>query len=64
MLRAYAARVGRGEDGKKKGKMNIKLYYIILYIILYVYKVINTVHPFASVTPFFGERFFFFDCGC
>ena len=41
ILKAYAIRAGRREEGKKKRKMNIKLYYIILYIILYIYIVVN-----------------------
>ena len=55
MLRAYAARAGKGEDGKKKGKMNIKLYYIILYIILYIYIVVNILPFCANATPIFCE---------
>ena len=59
MLRACAARAGRGEDGKKKGKMNIKLYYIILYIILYIYISINIVPRCTNATPFFAGVLFF-----
>ena len=64
MLRACLARVGRREEGKKRGKMNIILYYIILYIILYIYKVVNIVQPRAKLRVVFADRFFFFDSAC
>ena len=53
-----------GEEGKKKRKMNIILYYIILYIILYIYVFINILPSFANARVVFAERFFFFDCQC
>ena len=49
----------QGEDGKKKRKMNIKLYYIILYIILYIYIVINIVPVCTNATLFFAGVLFF-----
>ena len=64
LLRPYVARAGSGEEGKKKRKMNIILYYIILYIILYIYKVVNIVPSFAKREVVFANRFFFFDCKC
>ena len=64
MWKAYAVRAGRGEEGKKKRKMNIILYYIILYIILYIYRVVNIVPPFANTRGVFADRFFFFDSAC
>ena len=64
ILKAYAARAGRREEGKKKGKMNIILYYIILYIILYIYVLANILPLFANGRVVFAERFFFFDSGC
>ena len=59
VLKVCATRAGRGEDGKKKGKMNIKLYYIILYIILYIYIFINIVPLCTNATPFFSGVLFF-----
>ena len=64
MLKAYAAGAGRREEGKKKRKMNIILYYIILYIILYIYVLANILPLFANTRWVFAERFFFFDCQC
>ena len=64
ILKPYAVRAGRGEEGKKKRKMNIILYYIILYIILYIYVFINILPLFADGRGVFAERFFFFDCRC
>ena len=64
MRRAYAARAGRREEGKKKRKMNIILYYIILYIILYIYVFINILPALAKARVVFADRFFFFDCQC
>ena len=64
LVRAYAARAGRGEEGKKKRKMNIILYYIILYIILYIYVFINILPLRANARGVFADRFFFFDCQC
>ena len=62
MLKPYCIRAGRREDGKKKRKMDIILYYIILYIILYIYVFINILPFRANSTPIFADRFFFFDC--
>ncbi len=59
MWKAYAARAGRGEEGKKKRKMNIILYYIILYIILYIYRVVNILPILAKEGAVFADRFFF-----
>ena len=64
LLKAYATRAGRGEEGKKKRKMNIILYYIILYIILYIYVFINILPLRANMRGVFADRFFFFDSGC
>ena len=64
LLRAYVARAGRGEEGKKKRKMNIILYYIILYIILYIYVFLNILPLLAKARVVFADRFFFFDCQC
>ena len=64
LLKPYAAGAGRGEEGKKKRKMNIILYYIILYIILYIYVLLNILTLFANLRVVFAERFFFFDCQC
>ena len=64
MLKAYAAGAGRREEGKKKRKMNIILYYIILYIILYIYIVVNILPILAKEGAVFADRFFFFDCQC
>ena len=64
VLRAYVARVCGLEEGKKKRKMNIILYYIILYIILYIYKVVNILPLRAKARVVFADRFFFFDCQC
>ena len=64
MWKAYAARAGRREEGKKKRKMNIILYYIILYIILYIYVLANILPLFAKARGVFADRFFFFDCEC
>ena len=64
MWKPCAARAGRGEEGKKKRKMNIILYYIILYIILYIYILVNIATLFANVRVVFADRFFFFDCQC
>ena len=64
LLKAYAARAGRREEGKKKRKMNIILYYIILYIILYIYVLANILPLRANMRWVFAERFFFFDSGC
>ena len=64
MWKPYAVRAGMGEEGKKKRKMNIILYYIILYIILYIYVFVNILTLFANVRGVFAERFFFFDCQC
>ena len=64
MWKAYAARAGRGEEGKKKRKMNIILYYIILYIYIYIDKVVNILPLRANLGVVFAERFFFFDCQC
>ena len=61
MLKPYGARAGGGLTAKRKGKINIILYYIILYIILYIYIVVN-ICPFrANAPPIFSDRFFFFD---
>ena len=54
----------RREEGKKKRKMNIILYYIILYIILYIYVFINILPLRANGRVIFADRFFFFDCQC
>ena len=64
LLKAYAVSAGGGEEGKKKRKMNIILYYIILYIYIYIYKVVNILPMFAKSRVVFADRFFFFDCGC
>ena len=64
MLRAYVVRAGRREDGKKKKKMNIILYYIILYIYIYIDKVVNILPLRAKGKVVFAERFFFFDAEC
>ena len=64
MWKAYAVRAGRGEEGKKKRKMNIILYYIILYIYIYIDKVVNILPLRAKVRVVFADRFFFFDCQC
>ena len=64
MWKAYAARAGGQEEGKKKRKMNIILYYIILYIILYIYVLANILPFRANSTPIFADRFFFFDSAC
>ena len=64
MLKAYAARAGRREDGKKKGKMNIILYYIILYIYIYIDRVVNILPFCAKGRVIFADRFFFFDSEC
>ena len=64
MWKAYAERAGRGEEGKKKGKMNIILYYIILYIYIYIDKVVNILPFCAKVRVIFSDRFFFFDSEC
>ena len=64
MWRAYVARAGRWEEGKKKRKMNIILYYIILYIYIYIDKVVNILPFCANTRGVFAERFFFFDCQC
>ena len=64
MWKAYAAGAGGREEGKKKRKMNIILYYIILYIILYIYVLANIVPLFANTRGVFAKRFFFFDCQC
>ena len=64
MWKPYAARAGRREEGKKKRKMNIILYYIILYIILYIYILANILPLFANEGGVFAKRFFFFDCQC
>ena len=64
MWKAYAARAGRGEEGKKKRKMNIILYYIILYIYIYIDKVVNILPLRAKQGGVFADRFFFFDCQC
>ena len=64
LLKAYAIRAGRGEEGKKKRKMNIILYYIILYIYIYIDKVVNILPMFANEGVVFADRFFFFDSGC
>ena len=64
VLKAYAAGAGGREEGKKKRKMNIILYYIILYIILYIYVFINILPFCANVRGVFAKRFFFFDCEC
>ena len=64
LLKAYAIRAGRGEEGKKKRKMNIILYYIILYIYIYIDKVVNILPSFANGGVVFADRFFFFDCQC
>ena len=60
MLKAYAARAGMGEEGKKKRKMNIILYYIILYIYIYIYVLANILPLRAKQGGVFAERFFFF----
>ena len=60
MWKPYCIRAGRREEGKKKRKMNIILYYIILYIILYIYVFINILTLFANRRGVFAERFFFF----
>ena len=64
MWKPYTARAGRREEGKKKRKMNIILYYIILYIILYIYILANILPLFANTRGVFADRFFFFDCQC
>ena len=64
ILKPCATRAGRGEEGKKKGKMNIILYYIILYIYIYIDKVVNILPFRAKARVIFAERFFFFDCQC
>ena len=64
MWKPYAAGAGRREEGKKKRKMNIILYYIILYIYIYIDKVVNILPLFANGRVVFAERFFFFDCQC
>ena len=64
ILKPCAARAGRGEEGKKKRKMNIILYYIILYIILYIYVLANILPLRAKARVVFADRFFFFDCQC
>ena len=64
LLRAYAVRAGRGEEGKKKRKMNIILYYIILYIYIYIDRVLNIVPLRAKARVVFADRFFFFDSAC
>ena len=58
------AGAGGREEGKKKRKMNIILYYIILYIILYIYVFINILPFRVSRGGDFADRFFFFDCQC
>ena len=64
MWKPYAVRAGSGEEGKKKRKKNIILYYIILYIILYIYVFINILPLRANMRGVFAVRFFFFDCQC
>ena len=64
MWKPYAARAGMGEEGKKKRKMNIILYYIILYIYIYIDKVVNILQLRAKRGVVFADRFFFFDCQC
>ena len=64
MWKPCAVRAGRGEEGKKKRKMNIILYYIILYIYIYIDKVVNILQLRAKVRVVFADRFFFFDCQC
>ena len=64
LLKPYAAGAGRREEGKKKRKMNIILYYIILYIYIYIDKVVNILPLRAKVRGVFADRFFFFDCQC
>ena len=64
MLKPCCARAGRGEEGKKKRKMNIILYYIILYIYIYIDKVVNILQFRANEGVVFAKRFFFFDCEC
>ena len=64
MWKPCAARAGSREEGKKKRKKDIILYYIILYIILYIYRVVNIVPLFANTRGVFADRFFFFDCRC
>ena len=64
ILKPYAVRVGGAEEGKKKRKMNIILYYIILYIYIYIDKVVNILPLRAKWRVVFAERFFFFDCQC
>ena len=64
MWKPCAARAGRGEEGKKKRKKDIILYYIILYIILYIYVFINILPFCVGTRGVFADRFFFFDCEC
>ena len=64
MWKPCATRAGRGEEGKKKRKMNIILYYIILYIYIYIDKVVNILPFCANRRVVFADRFFFFDCQC
>ena len=59
MWKAYAVRAGRGEEGKKKRKMNIILYYIILYIYIYIDKVVNILQ-FVQKRGWFLPSVFFF----
>ena len=64
ILKPCATRAGRGEEGKKKGKMNIILYYYIIIIIIYIYVLANILPFLAKRRGVFAERFFFFDCQC
>ena len=64
ILKPCCVRAGKGEEGKKKRKMNIILYYIILYIYIYIDKVVNILQLRANRRVIFADRFFFFDCGC
>ena len=64
MWKAYEIRAGRREEGKKKRKMDIILYYIILYIYIYIDKVVNILQFRAKGRGVFADRFFFFDSAC
>ena len=64
MLKVYGARAGGGLTAKRKGKINIILYYIILYIIIYIYIVFNILPFCAKRRGVFADRFFFFDSEC
>ena len=64
MLKRCGVWAGRGLTAKRKGKMNIILYYIILYIYIYIDKVVNILPFRAKSTPIFADRFFFFDAEC